>query len=279
MLGVPVAGTALIGRLRRECPRPARAPLLATERRRCRRRRGWRRSGTSRAGGHRVALHRRRHDGVGAAGGSSRPRHPPIGRRRSPPATGALPHRRSNCTTGPRHECGARRSGSGRTPPGHGCSRSGRQPGPTLGPARLQDGAPGACRHAVPESVTLRPASVVGLVGALHPCLLEGQCNGAGIRVARQPSLDNIRTTPMTGSATGRPNRLGATTRASKSRPGERHRKWYLRHRMSFQLGKLALALASSTGGTVANLLGRLGGDDVSSLSTACGWDCGRRGR
>ena len=117
-------------------------------------------------------------------------------RRHTRHAAGRRRHRRSRCTTGRHGGIGARRSGSGRTPPGHGCSRSGRQPGPTLGPTGLQDGPPGARRHPVPEAVPLGPAPVVGLIGALHPLPPGGDVDAAApaSNVARRPSLENIAT-------------------------------------------------------------------------------------
>ncbi len=107
--------------------------------------------------------------------GSRTPREPVL--RRSPDEPGA--------SRGWSFAQPVRRSGS-RTPPESGRSRSRRQaltaPGPAPGDRRL----PGAGAHSQPEPVLALTLAVVGLEGALHPCLLTLR-PGCG----RRPSLEN----------------------------------------------------------------------------------------
>ena len=64
------------------------------------------------------------------------------------------------------------RLGGVETRSGHAGRRSGRQPVPTLGAARLQNGAAGPGAHPRAEAVLLGSTTVVRLKGALHACLL-----------------------------------------------------------------------------------------------------------
>jgi hypothetical protein len=170
----------------------------------------WRRRGTNRPAAD-APRHSRRRPTAGAGGdGFGRQRCQPGARRRRRRAPVPPPGRRSRRTTADPVAPGDPRSGSGRTPLGHEFARSGRQPRSALGPAGLEDRSTGPRGHAVAEPVTLRAPPIVGLVGALHPCLLAGKPQRAAHPDSARWDPQRRRTRRAQQAAPGQPIRLGA---------------------------------------------------------------------
>jgi len=139
---------------------------------------------------------------------------------------------------GRRGHRGARGSRSGRT--GHGahrgearrtstdprCARSGRQLAPSLATSRLEHGASGAVRHAVPEAVASGTTAVVGLVGALHGMASSRSAVDRPRTVPRHPTSSargrkgerSCRTSPMVVGAS--PEQGGSWARTRMDRHG-----------------------------------------------------------
>src|SRR5690606_25582047 len=106
-----------------------------------------------------------------------------------------------------------------RRQPGSGPSRSGRQPGPALAAAGLQDRAPGTVGHPLAESVLLGTLSVVRLVGTLHGSGLLGlratAHRGHG-RARGRSETTRVRLSTQIGT------RTGTRRRCAKIAPGAR---------------------------------------------------------
>jgi hypothetical protein len=168
--------------------------------------------------------------GAGAAGCGSRPtRRRDRSRNRRP--AGRPGDRRASAARGVHRGIVARPSGTGRTSSGRGRGGSRRQAVTTLGPARLDDRAPGACRHPMTESVALGPTAGVRLVRALHSCLLDpGRCRrpardaGRLTRRAPRPAPDTERSSELPRAVTAH-QRTGSR-RIRQGRPGRGGRPW-----------------------------------------------------
>lgn len=98
--------------------------------------------------------------------------------------------RRERHTTPSPTTCAVLRLGGVEIRSGHAGRRSGRQPVPALGAARLQHGPPGPGAHPSAEAMLLGSTTVVRLKGALHACLLvwkptSSSPSGAGPARAR----------------------------------------------------------------------------------------------
>lgn len=128
--------------------------------------------------------------------GCAPPRYPPPATPRSrrapayPRGSAGRRHGRPECSwwtayRGPRYESRDRRAaGVGREAPS---GRSGRQFRPALAPPRCEDRTPGPCRHAVPEPVLARAATIVGLEGALAHDALRCSQRGSAVVLSSFP--------------------------------------------------------------------------------------------
>lgn len=106
--------------------------------------------------------------------GCGRPRLPPGDRGRSPPGPVHRAAPAGDSPTAARSGHAGPGAATRQRSPGHGSTRSGRQPSPALAAAGLDDRPPGAVGHPVTKSVPLGTLPDVGLVGALHGGLLGG---------------------------------------------------------------------------------------------------------
>ncbi len=135
-------------------------------------------------------------------------------------------HRGARGSRSGRSGLGDHRGEARRTSTDPRCARSGRQLAPSLATSRLEHGAPGAVRHAVPEAVAAGTTAVVGLVGALHGMASSRSAVDRPRTVPRHPTSSargrkgerSCRTSPLVVGAS--PGRGGSWSRTRMDRHG-----------------------------------------------------------